>query len=156
MPQGTVVLAGSLPVQGLALDQLVAEFGWSLKQACDLRQLSELNAHQKVVAVLFDPRDLALSWDAALRAILDAAPGTLPIVCHGFADAIEWPQVAEAGGFHSLFLPFSRSELRQSLGFVWDANCRAATISICHHPHSRRGVREQSLRGELRTARIVA
>src|ERR1700683_5016519 len=80
MSQGTVVLAGSLPVQGLALDQLVAEFGWSLKQACDLRQLTELNTHHKVVAVLFEPRGLALSWDTALQAILDAAPGALPIV----------------------------------------------------------------------------
>ncbi len=143
-------------MQGLALDQLVAEFGWSLKQARDLRQLPELKAHHKVVAVLFDPRDLALPWDTALRAILDAAPGALPIVCHGFSDAIDWPTVAEAGGFHSLFLPFSLSELRQSLGFVWATNCRAATISICHSPHPRRGVREQSLRAEVQKARIVA
>jgi len=71
MTQGTVVLAGSLPVEHLALDLLVGEFGWSLNQASSLRSLAELNADYNVVAVLFSLRSLALPWEQALRGILE-------------------------------------------------------------------------------------
>jgi len=94
--QGTVVLAGSLPVEHLALDLLVGEFGWSLNQASSLRSLAELNADYNVVAVL----SACGVWrfpGSSFAGILDAAPKALPILCHGFADAIDWPQVAEAG-----------------------------------------------------------
>ena len=129
MTQGTVVLAGRLPVEHLSLDVL-AEFGWSLKEVEGLGSLAELSQDNNVVTVLFSPKTLDLPWDEALRSILDAAPRTLPIICHGFAEVIEWPQVANAGAFHSLLLPFSSREVRQSLGFVWGAKCRPASDPI--------------------------
>jgi hypothetical protein len=128
MTQGTVVLVGSLPVEHLTLDLLVAEFGWTLKQTSGLDGLVELNAGHNVVTALFSPRNLALPWDQALRAVLNAAPKALPVLCHGFADAIDWPQAAEAGGFHSLLLPFNVREVRQSLGFVLESKRRSAVI----------------------------
>jgi len=115
-----------------------------------------LNADHNLVAVLFSPRGLALPWEQALRGILNAAPEALPILCQGFSDAIHWPKVVAAGGFHSLFLPFHMGEVRQSLGFVWDAKCRAASISICRDPHPRTVVREQTLAGGTSSARNVA
>jgi|ERR1700722_14963048 DNA-binding NtrC family response regulator len=118
MTHGTVVLAGSLPVEPLAIDLLVAEFGWSLKRPDGLRSLAEMNASDDVVAVFFDPRSLGIGWEQALGEILEAAPRALPILCYGFADAIEWPQAAEAGAFHSLRMPFDAGEVRQSLAFV--------------------------------------
>lgn len=135
MIQGTVVLAGGLPVEHLSLDVLVAEFGWSLKEVEGLDSLAELNQDNNVVTVLFSPKTLDLRWDEALRSILDAAPRTLPIICHGFAEVIDWPQVANAGAFHSLLLPFSSREIRQSLGFVWGAKIRPASDLIrCRRP----------------------
>jgi hypothetical protein len=129
MAQGTVVLAGVLPVEHVALDRLVGEFGWSLNEASSLCRVAELNVDHTVVTVLFSPHDLALPWDQALRAVLEAAPNALPILCHGFADAVDWPQLAEAGAFHSLRLPLDIREVRQSLGFVWEAKRRAATFA---------------------------
>ncbi len=126
MNQGTVVLAGVLPVEHVALDRLVAEFGWSLEEASSIARVTELNAANPVVTVLFSPHDLALPWDQALRAVLRAAPMALPILCHGFAEVVDWPQLADAGVFHSLLLPLDLREVRQSLGFVWEATRRAA------------------------------
>ncbi len=156
MTQGTVVLTGSLPVEQLALDVLVADFGWLLKEASSLRQVAELNADHNVVAVLFSPRNLGLPWDQALRGILDAAPGALPILCHGFADAIDWPQVAQAGVFHSLRWPFELGEVRQSLGFVWDAKARAAITPIPQEPRLRAVARNEGRPRIVQAARIVA
>jgi len=135
MTQGTVVLAGGLPIEHLSLDILVAEFGWSLKEVEGLGSLAELNHDHNLVTVLFSPKKLDLPWDEALRSILDAAPRALPIICHGFAEMIDWPQVAHAGVFHSLLLPFSWYEVRQSLGFAWGAKCRPASDPIrCRRP----------------------
>lgn len=129
MSLGTVVLAGVLPVEHVALDVLVAEFGWSLREASSVDRVAELNAAHTVVAVLFSPHDLALPWDQALRAVMRSAPEALPILCHGFADAIDWPQLADAGVFHSLLLPFDMGEVRQSLGFVREAKLREAAAT---------------------------
>jgi hypothetical protein len=130
MKRGTVVLAGNARINHPALDLLVAEFGWSLKRTENLGCLAELSATDSLVAVLFSPKDLDLSWDQALRSILDAAPGALPILCHGFAETIDWPQAAEAGAFHSLLVPFDLREVRQSLEFVRSANVSAVRDAL--------------------------
>lgn len=153
MAQGTVALVGSFSVENLALDLLVAEFGWSFKQAPTLRRLAELNVGDNLVTVLFSPQNLALPWDQALRAILDSAPRALPILCHRFADAIDWPQVAEAGAFHSLLLPFDVHEIRQSLGFVSAAKVRQADVPIDKSAPLRKVIREHALDGFARLNR---
>jgi hypothetical protein len=103
--QGTVVLVGSLPIEHLALDILVAEFGWSLKQALDLGGLAELNARDNVVAALFSPRNLELPWDQALRAVLNAAPGALPVLCHGLRTRLTGRKRLRLGAFIHSYSP---------------------------------------------------
>jgi hypothetical protein len=125
MTRRIVVLAGRIPVEHLVIDALVAEFGWSLMEADSLNRLAELNERHSIVVVLFSPKSLELPWDRALHSTMIAAPRALPILCHGFAEPIDWPQVADAGAFHSLFLPFNSREVRQSLGFAWSAKGRS-------------------------------
>jgi len=121
MANGTVVIVGDLPIEHLGLDLLVAEFGWSLKKVEDLDDLQTFGGNCDPVTVLFGPKILALSWAKALNRVMAAAPRALPIVCHGFGERLDLSEVAEAGAFHTLLLPFSVSEVRQSLGFVWCA-----------------------------------
>lgn len=145
MASKIVVLFGDLPVERRALDLLVAEFGWSLKEVRTVRDLAQVSLDHNLVTVLFDPQHLSLPWDQALRVISEAAPRALPILCHRFAEAIDWPQVAEAGAFHSLQLPLNQREVRQSLGFVWSAKCRSAAISmpVCSDPGRATSVQTQ-------------
>lgn len=156
MTHGTVVLVGNLPVEHLALDLLAAEFGWSLKEACSLPDVADLDTDHNLVAVLFSPRDLALSWEQALCAISNAAPKALPILCHGFADGIDWPQAARAGAFHSLLLPFCAREIRQSLGFVFEAKCRQAIIRVRYQSPRRIAAQNDAQQGSARVARVSA
>ena|SRR5579863_9739537 len=128
MTRGTVVLVGRISVEHLVPDDLAAEFGWCFQQADNLSRLAELNERHDIVTVLFSPKYLELPWDQALRCTMDAVPNALPILCHGFAEMIDWPQVAEAGAFHSLLIPLKLQELRQSLGFAKSAKRRDATI----------------------------
>jgi hypothetical protein len=146
MSNGTVVLAGNLPIEHLALDLLVEEFGWSLRECSNLRGVAELNTDHNLVAVLFYPHSLGLPWDRALHGVLDAAPRALPILCHAFSEAIDWPQVAEAGAFYSLLLPFAMDEVRRTLGFVRDAKSRSAVIPIRVHSVDHEQAQEDSTR----------
>ncbi len=101
------------------LGRLASEFGLSFQEIDSLQNFP--NPPDDVVAVLFSPSSLGLPWDEALRSVLKTFPRAFPILCHGFADHIDWPEVADAGAFHSIPVPFSEAELRQSLGFVWGA-----------------------------------
>lgn len=119
MANGTVVLLGSLRVDRPAMDHLVSAFGYSVKEVSTLRQLRNLD--DNLVAIFFSPNSMGLECDEALQHILHAAPGALPIICHGFAENVDWPRLVDAGAFHSLPMPFNAGEVRQTLGFVWGA-----------------------------------
>ena len=119
MPFGTVILVGTLPIERFVLCCLSSEFGLTFQAVNTLQNCP--NLPDDVVAVLFSPSSLGLPWNEALRSVLKNFPLAFPILCHGFADHIDWPEMADAGVFHSIPVPFSVAELRQSLGFVWGA-----------------------------------
>lgn len=125
MTNGTLILLGNLDSR--ALHRAAMEFAWSLEKARSFGRLHDLSANHKLVAVLFEPYTFGLSWNVALKSVLDAAPTALPIACHRFSDEIDWPEFAAAGAFHALSLPFHEGELRQSLGFVWAARCQGSS-----------------------------
>lgn len=121
MDREIVVVAGGLSTGRVSLEKLAAEFGWSLKHLPHLADLEVLRADSRVVAVLFSPANLAVSWKRALHKIQESAPQARPILCHRFRDSIDWPRAAKAGVFLLLPMPLSEVEVRQSLGFVWSA-----------------------------------
>jgi DNA-binding NtrC family response regulator len=106
------------------MDILAAECGWSFEHAENLGQLREIGIERDLVAVLIDASALDLPTKHALQSVLEVLPKTLPIVCHKSSETIRWSELAEAGAFHALLLPLRASEVRQSLGFVWEAQRR--------------------------------
>jgi len=151
MALGSVVLMGGIADGRAALDLLVLKFGWSLRQAESLSQLAELSACSQLATVLFDPKDLDLPWNQALRAVLDVAPHTLPIICSRFADVIDWPRAAEAGAFHLLHLPLDLGEVRQSLEFVSARSKKPQRLRI-----GSRGEERESLANSASASGMVA
>lgn len=65
----------------------------------------------------------------ALRAVTSALPGVRPIACREFSDAPDWPELCGADAFHSLWLPLKEGEVRQSFGFLAEAENREATVA---------------------------
>ena len=135
---------------------MVAEFGWSVKAVRTARELAQADSNENLVAVLFEPETLSLTWDGALRVICEATSRALPILCHRFAETIDWPQLAEAGVFHSLLLPLSQREVRQSLGFVWGAKRSSLAISISSGPDPKETIRERARGAGGRAVAMVA
>ena len=106
------------------METLAAESGWSFEHAGNLRQLQEIGSTRDVVAVLIEAATLGMPPAEALQAVSEALPKTLPILCHKASENIQWTQLADAGAFHALLLPLRASEVRQTLGFVWEAQRR--------------------------------
>lgn len=156
MSSGIVVLFGDFPVERKAFDSLVSEFGWSVKEIRTVRDLAQASLDYNLIAVLFDPQHLSLPWDKILRCILNTAPGTLPILCHRFAETIDWPKVAEAGVFHSLHWPLNQGEVRQSLGFVWGATRHSVAISKYIRSDPKGAISEQTPESGARAVAMVA
>lgn len=121
MAHATVVILGRLPIERRVVDCLELEFGFSFKEVESLQGSAGWDPLEDVVAVLFHPSSLGAAWEETLTAVLRAFPRTSPILCHGFAEQIDWPEAADAGAFHSIPMPIKLTELRQSLGFVWGA-----------------------------------
>jgi len=106
------------------MDTLAAESGWSFEQAGNLRQLREIGALRDIVTVLIDPAMLGMRPKEAVQAVSDAAPKSLPILCHKASETIQWTELAQAGAFHALLMPLRASEVRQAFGFVFEARGR--------------------------------
>jgi DNA-binding NtrC family response regulator len=152
MPNPTVVLLGSLPIEASMLAGLASEFGWSVDAAMDFSELRELRQNRNVVAILFDARNLSLSIPQALESVRAIAPQAQLIPCYRFSEVVNWPDLAEAGAFHALALPFDTGEIRQSLGFVWSARLRKTANVVPMRPASERPRELAAKAGQLRDA----
>ena len=152
MSNGTLVLLGDLDPK--PLQRIAAEFGWCVQRVNAFEQLDALNGRPKVVAVFFEPYSFDLPWRVALRSVMTAAPATLAIACHRFSDPLDWSDLARAGAFHALSLPFNERELRHSLGFVRMAQLQRAKDTVFQQ--IRTGLSGNSIPGRNRNARLKA
>jgi hypothetical protein len=121
MNLGTVALLGDVSIEPAVFGALAANFNWAVDRAETFARLRAMSAARNVVAVLFDARNLGVSWNDALESVLAAAPRALPIVCTGFSEAVHWPDLADAGAFCELRVPIDEGEARRCLGFIWAA-----------------------------------
>jgi len=126
MLNGTILVLGN--ISDRTLDGVAAEFGWSVEWANSYERFVEAAKEREIIAVLFERQVFDLTCEAALRMLRDTLPAALPIVCVRLSDVIDWPNLASAGAFHTVLLPMAKDEVRQTLGFVWAANCRTTSI----------------------------
>jgi DNA-binding NtrC family response regulator len=116
-----VVMLGFGELFETALSLVAQEFGWSVETVSQLEQAAAVTRNRRVAAVFFHREAFGrdCTWHDALRRIRMTFPEAHLIPCHGFSDPIDWDQLADAGAFHSLWLPLKENELRQCLGFIW-------------------------------------
>ena len=117
----TVVFLGDFSDTRVPLEALAAKFGWAMESILCQSELSALHTTRDVVAVFFRHPAAGMNWQSALETVLNAAPAAAAVVCHRFAEKVSWPEMANAGAFLPLALPFHPDEVRQILGFIADA-----------------------------------
>ena len=118
-------MPGSARLDLQALKAVAADFGWTVKVVGNLHDAASAQA------VLFhrDALGPGCSWLDAVRRLRCELPEARLIACHGLWEAIDWPQLSDAGAFHALGLPLRVSEVRQSLGFLSAAQKRPSTAA---------------------------
>jgi len=117
MSANLIVMPGSAWLDLQALQTVAGEFGWAVTASDDLRDAASAQG------VLFhrDAFGPGCSWIDAVRRLRLALPEARLIACHGFSEAIDWPELCDAGAFHALGLPLRENEVRKSLGFLSEA-----------------------------------
>jgi len=131
MSDQIIVMPGANRLDLGPLVKVAQEFGWTVGTTSDPRSVAALIPGRKPLAVLFQRDALGpnCSWAEAVRRLSGIAPGVRLIVCHSFGDSVNWSDIHSAGAFHALPVPFRESEVRQSLGFILDAEKRLADAS---------------------------
>jgi DNA-binding NtrC family response regulator len=128
MADRIIVMPGSGQFDFARLRAAATEFGFNVETAGDVRELAADRDSGNIAAVLFH-RDVfgpRCSWLDALQLLESELPGVRLVASHRFAEAIDWASLADAGAYHALWLPLKDNELRQCLGFVWQAEKRRA------------------------------
>jgi hypothetical protein len=126
MPENITLMLGTARLDLPLLRAIAGEFGWVVNEARNLREASSPGLQGGTAAVLFHRDALGHdhSWLDAVRLIRTALPDVRLIACYGFSESINWPELSEAGVYHSLWLPLKENEVRQSLGFIAQAEER--------------------------------
>lgn len=132
MTENIVVMPGSDRRREPALHAIAADFGWTVEVTNDLSAVAAAQSSRKTVATLFchDALGPGVSWLETIRRLRIALPKTRLVVCHGFSETIDWPELSDAGAFHELWLPLQENEARLCLGFVWEAEKRLANSAL--------------------------
>jgi hypothetical protein len=131
MANSIIVVPGLGQFDLTTLNRIAADFEWTVQVTYNLRQTAELAVPLTTVAVFatHDAVGVGFSWLEIIRTLRRSLPDVRLVVCHGFGDTFDWKELCEAGAFHALRLPLLERELRQSLGFIWEAEKRLAAAS---------------------------
>jgi hypothetical protein len=125
-----VIIPGSKRINLRPLHTAARTFGWTVDThaatAADLGEIAAALRNRGTVALLLfrDALGPERSWAEVIRLLRPALPNVRLIACHEFSEPIDWPALSDAGAFHALCLPLKENELRQCLGFVWEAGKR--------------------------------
>lgn len=116
-----LVMPGFSEAFSTTLALVAQEFGWQVVTVSGPEEASALARNRRVAAVFFLRDASGGSWTDALGQLRAMVPEAHLIPCCGFSDPVDWDQLRDAGAFHSLWLPLKENELRQCLGFIWQA-----------------------------------
>jgi hypothetical protein len=128
MTGNIIVLTGSGRLDLQPLHRVVREFGWTIETRRGLDDIAAARPAADTAAVFFDREavDGGHAWPDAVRRLRCVMPEARLVALHGFAEAFDWPELCDAGVFHSLWLPLKEDEVRKTLGFIWVAHERPA------------------------------
>lgn len=119
MTRRSIVPMGTDTSDLATLKHAAEEFGWRVGRASDPQEIVAVILHRNA----FGPLP---SWREVIRRLKQTLPDSRVIACHGFTETLDWGEFCDLGVFHAIRLPMSEAEVRQSLGFLWEAEKRRA------------------------------
>jgi DNA-binding NtrC family response regulator len=125
MSEPMVVFHGDFEDEYLPWESLAVHLGWRIRQTKTLDDLQEVRDLGEIPAVFLDCRaDSCVA--GRLAAIKRYVPNTRVVVCYPISAPVLADELVAAGAFHSVPKPLQASDVKQSLGFVWEAWSRCS------------------------------
>jgi hypothetical protein len=127
-----VIMPGSHRVDLPLVRGAAHEYGWTIHTARNVQELTGAAAHSRIGAVFFQQDSIGSggSWIEAIALLRSAVPGVRLVACSEFSSGLDYPKLCRAGLFHSVWLPLKSSEVKQCLGFIWEAEKRRAASPL--------------------------
>jgi hypothetical protein len=132
MTENVVLMMGSARDGHSTLNAVAADFGWTVEITNDLDSVAATQTNNTTVALFFGHDALGQGYSRleTIRLLRGALPQVRLVVCHGFSETIDWPELSDAGAFHELWLPLQENEVRLCLGFVMEDKKRIAGAAV--------------------------
>jgi len=125
-----VIMPGADQLELPLLQTAAQGYGWSIQHAFSAAEVKNIREDGKIGAVLFQEDSLGSggSWLETISELKEAAPDARLIACMHFSDDADYPKLCRAGLFHAMWLPLMEHEVRQCLGFIWEAEKRLSLV----------------------------
>ena len=132
MTENVILMTGADKDRHTILHAVAADFGWNVEVTSDLSAVAAAQANCMTAAVFFCQDAMGPNYSRLemIRLIRAALPQARLVVCHGFSETIDWPELSDAGAFHELWLPLQENEVRLCLGFVREDQKRIAAGAV--------------------------
>ncbi|MBV8819900.1 MAG: hypothetical protein JO022_16170 [Acidobacteriaceae bacterium] len=120
MSEPIAVFYGNFHDEHLAWNDVARPFGWNIRKTSSLDDLLEIREEADVPAVFIAsyPGDCLAEQIAKIRALV---PRARVVACYPLSAPMLADELVSAGAFHSIPRPLNAGEVKQSLGFVWEA-----------------------------------
>ena len=118
MSKPVVVFLGDFQDEHLPWNELVEHLGWTVRHVSTLEGLKEFR-ERETPAVYVEPNSGSLAQQVAT--IREWTPNARVVACYRLSSQLLADELVAAGAFHSVPRPLHLGELKQSLGFVWEA-----------------------------------
>jgi len=106
---------GDFSTERIRWEEVGQDLGCQVCLAPDLEALRDQRTRSEVIAVFADYRHAT-----EFPKIQACVPDARLVVCYPFCLPLLADELVALGAFHSIPRPLSASEVRQSLGFVWE------------------------------------
>jgi hypothetical protein len=120
-----VVFLGDFQNDRLLLDEVDGHLGWRFCQVPTSEALANLIPPLSSVTAVYLDQVSEKNLAEELSAIRNCVPEARIVVCYPLRSPVMAEELVSAGAFHSLPKPLHMGELKQSLGFVWEACSRS-------------------------------
>jgi hypothetical protein len=141
MEQRLVALHGDFGDEQVDWQRLGRTFDFRFERSDCLDSLCKLHETHPVSGVLWDWNAESAPAPEDVRSLQESAPEARIVLCHPVARSYWMEDLAAYGLFHMLLRPFKTSEVRQTLGFLWQALSRDESTGRLRVIQGRKGAR---------------
>lgn len=126
MPRPCLIFLGDFSDEKILWEEVGRHVDWTVRHEHNPDCLRELNGKSDIAGVFVECSGEGLNDVLRLKRIQSLVPEACVVACRPL-DLMDATESDSIGAFHVIARPLDLSELRQSVGFVWESWSRRVT-----------------------------